>query len=123
MRPAGYDPAALATLDELLDLDVRVGTVVAVRPLRGARRPTLALTLDLGPGGRRLGCLESGSRDEPDQLVGLQVAAVVNLPPRVVAGTEVDAWLLSAADGQGNRVLLLPERPLAEGSRVFEEQD
>lgn len=113
----------MATLDELLDLDVRVGTVVGVRSLRGARRPTLALTLDLGPGGRRETCLESGGRDEPDQMLGLQVAAVVNLPPRTVAGQRVDAWLLSAPDGQGNRVLLLPERPLAEGSRVFEEQD
>ena len=113
----------MATLDELLDLDVRVGTVVGVRSLRGARRPTLALTLDLGPGGRRETCLESGGREEPDQMVGLQVAAVVNLPPRTVAGQRVDAWLLSAPDGQGNRVLLLPERPLAEGSRVFEEQD
>lgn len=113
----------MATLDELLDLDVRVGTVVAVRPLRGARRPMLALTLDLGPGGQRLGCLEGGGRDEPEQLVGLQVAAIVNLPARVIAGTEVNAWLLSAPDGQGNRVLLLPERPVAEGSRVIEEQD
>ena len=83
----------------------------------------LALTLELGPGGRRQTCLESSGRDEPEQLVGLQVAAVVNLPPRVVAGNQMDAWLLSAADGQGNRVLLLPERPLAEGSRVIEEQD
>jgi tRNA-binding protein len=113
----------LATLDELLDLDVRVGTIVVAETLRGARRPSLVLTIDFGSQGRRTACIESAGRDEPEALVGLQVAAVLNLPLMVVAGTEVQVRVLSAPDSQGDRVLLLPERPLTDGSRILETLD
>ncbi len=108
-------PAAVATLEDLLVLDVRVGTIVGARPLRGARRPMLALTLALGALGQRQSCVDSGGRETGDDLVGLQVAAVVNLPPRRVAGFDVDAQILAVNDLRGESVLLLPERPVEDG--------
>jgi tRNA-binding protein len=108
----------LATVDDFLTLDLRVGTIVAARPLRGARRPAFALTLDFGV----LGTLASSARIadlyEPDELVGLQVVAVVNLPPRRVAGLDSQVLVLAVGDGKGGNVLLMPERPVPDGGRV-----
>ncbi len=100
---------------------MRVGTIVAAGILRGARRPSLMLTIDFGALGQRIGCVESDGREDPEGLVGMQVAAVLNLPPLDVAGTEIRARVLSAPDSQGYRVLLLPERPLSDGRRVLED--
>lgn len=115
---SGYHPRALATVDDVLALDLRVGTVVSAEPLRGARKPALALKVDFGP----LGVLASTARIadlySPDDLVGLQVVAVVNLPPRTVAGFVSEVLLLATEDGRGERVLLIPERPVPDGGRV-----
>ena len=108
----------MATVDDFLTLDLRVGTIVAARHLRGARRPAFALTLDFGS----LGTVASSARIadlyEPDELVGLQVIAVVNLPPRRVAGLDSQVLVLAVPDGKGGNVLLMPERPVPDGGRV-----
>ena len=87
---------------------------MAARPLRGARRPALALTLDFGA----LGTLASSARIadlyEADELVGLQVIAVVNLPPRRVAGLDSKALVLAVGDGKGGQ---RPPHPRAAGAR------
>ena len=118
MKSRDTIPPALATVDDFLTLDLRVGTIVAARPLRGARRPAFALTLDFGA----LGTLASSARIadlyEPDELVGLQVIAVVNLPPRTVAGYVSEVLILAADNGRGEHVLLMPERPVPDGGRV-----
>ena len=55
---------------------------------------------------------------EPADLVGLQVVAVVNLPPERVAGLDSQALVLSADNGKGERMLLMPERPVPDGGRI-----
>lgn len=109
----------MAKLDDLLALDLRVGTIVAAEELRGARRPTLVLSVDFGSAGVKRACVDAAGREDPSDLVGLQVAAVLNLVPQTVAGVEAEARVLSADDGAGQRVLLLPERPLADGGSVI----
>ena len=108
----------MATVDDFLTLDLRVGTIVAARPLRGARRPAFALTVDFGA----LGTIASSARIadlyEPEELVGLQVVGVVNLPPRRVAGLESKVLVLAVDDGKGGNVLLMPERPVPDGGKV-----
>ncbi len=120
MRDAGegYDPPALASLDEFLALDVRVGTVVAARVNQGARLQAYALTVDFGPLGTRLANARIAGLYEPEELVGLQVVAVVNLPSERVAGLESEAQLLAVNDGRGDLVLLIPERPVPDGGRI-----
>ena len=108
----------MATVDDFLTLDLRVGTIVAARPLRGARRPALALTLDFGELGRLASSARIADLYEPDDLVGLQVIAVVNLPPRRVAGLDSRVLVLAVPDGKGANVLLIPERPVPDGGRV-----
>jgi len=108
----------LATVDELLALDLRVGTIVAAEALRGARTPAYSLRVDFGELGTRDSSAEITDLYEPADLVGLQVVAVVNLPPRRVAGLDSAAVVLAVDNGRGERVLVIPERPVPDGGRV-----
>ncbi len=105
-------------MDDLLALDVRVGTIVSARVLRGARTPSFALSISFGELGRRSGCAALTDLYETDDIVGLQVAAVVNVPPETVAGLVSEVRVLTVDDGKGGRVLLIPERPVPDGGRL-----
>jgi tRNA-binding protein len=108
----------LATVEDVLALDVRVGTIVAAEALRGARRPAIALKVDFGELGVRSACAEVNDLYEPGGLVGLQVVAVVNVPSSRVAGLDSQALVLSVDNGRGERILVIPERPVPDGGRV-----
>ncbi len=108
----------MATSDDFLTLDLRVGTVVSAEALPGARRPAYALKVDFGKLGVRASSAPITDLYTAEELVGLQVVAVVNLPPRRVAGFESQVLVLAADNGRGERVLLMPERPLPDGGKV-----
>jgi tRNA-binding protein len=108
----------LATVDDFLTLDLRVGTVVAAEVLRGARKPAFFLQIDFGDLGRRRSSAQIADLYEPAELIGLQVIAVVNLPPRRVAGLESEVLVLAAPNGKGENVLLIPERPVPDGGKI-----
>ena len=76
------------------------------------------LRVDFGALGVRSACVEVSDLYEPSDLVGLQVVAVVNLPPERVAGLDSQAAVLSVDNGRGERILLMPERPVPDGGRV-----
>ncbi len=122
-RRSRYDPAALAILEQFLGLDVRVGTIVAAARVPGARRPAFSLSIDFGERGVLPAAVEAEGREQPEALVGLQVAAVVNLPPQRLSGFVSEALVLALRDARGEPLLLMPERPVADGARVmFPEQ-
>jgi tRNA-binding protein len=108
----------LANLDDFQALDVRVGTIVSARVLRGARLPSFALNIDFGPAGAKTSSARIAGLYEPDDLVGLQVVAVVNFPPKRVAGFDSEVLVLAVDDGKGDSVLLIPERPVPDGGRI-----
>ncbi len=115
---SGYHPGVLATLDALLELDIRVGTVLSARLLRGARKPAYALEIDLGPLGKKTSSAQIADLYEAEEMVGLQVVAVVNLPAKRVAGFESQVLVLAVPNGKGGNVLLMPERPVPDGGKV-----
>jgi len=108
----------LASLDEFLSLELRVGTVVSARVLRGARKPAYALSIDFGAIGQKAASAQIAGLYESEELVGLQVVAIVNLPPKRIAGFESEVLLLAVDDAKGENVLLIPERPVPDGGRV-----
>lgn len=107
-------------VDDFGRVDVRVGTVREARPFPEARKPLLRLRIDFGPD---VGTLRSAAglpaNYEPDELVGRQVLAVVNLPPRPIAGFESECLTLGVPDGEGEPVLVVPERPVPDGGRLY----
>jgi tRNA-binding protein len=109
----------LASIDDLLALDVRAGTVVSARRQRGARTPAYELLIDFGAAlGRLASSAPLTGLYEAEDLVGLQVLAVVNLPPERVAGFDSQVRVLAVSDGRGGQVLLIPERPVPDGGKV-----
>jgi tRNA-binding protein len=108
----------LANVEDFLSIDMRVGTILSARVLRGAQPPAFALTVDFGAIGTREASAAIPDLYEADELVGLQVVGVLNLPARTVAGLESTALLLTVSSGKGETVLLIPDQPVPDGTRV-----
>ena len=106
--------------DDFLKVDIRVGTVVEAEPYPEARKPSLKLRIDFGPGvGVKKSCAQIAALYDPETLVGRQVAAVVNFPPRQVGKALSEVLTLGFADEEGRVVLFRPDRSVPNGSRLF----
>lgn len=119
--PDADAPAAAAiSFDEFLKVDIRVGTVVAVLPFPEARKPALKLEIDFGPAiGRKKSSAQIVEHYDPATLVGRQVAAVVNFPPRQVGKFMSEVLVVGFPDAAGAVVLFSPDRPVRDGARLF----
>lgn len=109
----------VATFDEFLNLDLRVGTVLTALPLEGAIKPAYRMDIDFGP---EIGVKRSSGQYtvnyKPEEMVGRQVIAVVNFPPRRIAGLLSEVLVLAAPDPSGAHILLAVERPVPNGGRI-----
>lgn len=98
------------TIDDFARLDIRVARVLAAAPLEGARRPAYRLTLDCGPEiGTRSSSAQITDAYEPNDLVGRLVLAIVNLPPRRIAGFRSEALTLGVYTQAGPVALIAPD--------------
>ncbi len=119
-----HDPAASAAetidFDSFLKVDIRVGTIVAVDDFPEARHPSWKLTIDFGP---IIGLKRSSGRIvslySKDELIGRQVAGVVNFPPRQIGKFMSEVLTLGFPDETGEVVLISPDRPVPNGGRLF----
>jgi tRNA-binding protein len=101
-------------------VDVRVGEVVQAESFPEARKPSIKLTVDFGPGvGTRRTSAQLTARYTPERLVGRQVVAVVNFPPKRIAGFESEVLVLGVPDESGEVVLLAPDLRVPPGGRMF----
>ena len=120
LRDPGAPPAAAIDFDQFLKVDVRIGTVVAAEPFPEARHPALKLTIDFGPGvGTRRSSAQITRHYQPGSLVGRQVAAVINFPPRQIGKFMSEVLTLGFPDSDGEVVLFAPDRPVPNGARLF----
>jgi tRNA-binding protein len=110
----------VATIEDFERLDIRVGTVRDARPFPEARKPSLKLWIDFGP---ELGVKQSSAQItvhyKPDTLIGRQVLAVVNFPPRRIGGFASEVLTLGVPDEEGAVVLLRPDFVVPDGGRMF----
>ena len=112
--------AAEITFDDFLKVDIRVGTVVEAVAFPEARKPAYKLKIDFGD---EIGVKRSSAQItvhyEAGELVGRQVAGVVNFPPRQIGPFMSEVLTLGFADANGDIVLVQPERAVPNGSRLF----
>lgn len=109
----------LATIEEFEQLDLRVGRVLAVHDFPAARRPAYQLLIDFGPLGQKRSSAQLTTLYTKEALLDRLVVAVVNFPPRRIAGFSSEVLVLGLPDASGNVVLLEPERDVPFGGRVF----
>ena len=111
---------AVIAYDEFARVDIRAGTVRAAEPLAGARKPAYVLRIDFGPDlGERRSSVQITRRYAAEALVGTQVCAVVNFPPKRIAGFASEVLVLGMNDGDGAVVLVRPDAPVPDGSRLY----
>ena len=114
-------PAADAiAFDDFLKIDIRIGTIIAAEPFPEARKPAFKLTIDFGPViGTKRSSAQITEHYALDELVGRQVAAVVNFPPRQIGPMRSEVLTLGFPDAEGKVVLVSPSQPVPNGGRLF----
>ncbi|MCU0887598.1 MAG: tRNA-binding protein [Rubritepida sp.] len=107
------------SFDDFLKVDIRVGTVVDARPFPEARKPAIQLWVDFGaPLGVKKSSAQITVHYSPDRLIGRQVLAVVNFPPRQIGPFMSEVLVLGVPDENGAVVLLRPDLAVPDGGRM-----
>ncbi|NIJ21717.1 tRNA-binding protein [Sphingomonas naasensis] len=119
-----HDPAAASAetigFDQFLAVDIRVGTIVEALPFPEARKPAYKLLIDFGPViGRKRSSAQITEHYSLEELPGMQVAAVVNFPPRQIGPVMSEVLTLGFPDEAGKVVLFQPTTPVPNGGRLF----
>lgn len=106
--------------DDFARVDIRVGTIIDVQPFPEARRPAYKLWVDLGPEiGVRKSSAQLTTHYTPEALLGRQVAAVVNFPPRQIGPFMSEILVLGFPDPEGAVVLVAPDHKVPNGGKLF----
>ncbi|WP_413377724.1 chaperone CsaA [Alkalihalobacillus sp. 1P02AB] len=110
----------MATIEDFLELDIRTGTIVEADFFDEAKIPAIKLKINFGD---ELGVKSSSAqitkRYKAEQIVGQQVIAIVNFPPRRIAGFKSEVLVLGAVPNEGDVVLLKPEHQVENGTKIL----
>jgi tRNA-binding protein len=106
-------------IDDFLKVDIRAGRVTRAEPFPDARRPAIKLWIDFGPAiGEKKTSAQITAHYDPDALIGRQVMAVVNFPPRQIGKFMSEVLVLGVSDGNGDIVLVSPDQDVPAGERL-----
>lgn len=109
----------MATIDDFLKLQIRVGTVIDAEPFPEAKKPAIKMKIDFG---EKIGIKQSSAqitkRYIPQMMIGKQIVVIVNLPPRRIAGFKSEVLVLGGVPEKGDVVLLNVDFPLPNGTPI-----
>lgn len=109
-----------ASIDDFEKIDIRVGTIIDAQPFPEAHKPALKLWIDFGPEiGVRRSSAQITLHYQTDTLIGRQICAVVNFPPRQIGPFTSEVLTLGLPDSQGAVVLIRPDFKVSDGGKLF----
>jgi len=108
----------MINIKEFDNLDLRVGTILKADLLKDANKPSYLLEIDFGKIGIKRSSAQIVELYKPNELVGRQIIAVVNFPPKRIAGIKSEVLVLGANNNNENVVLLEPQKNISNGARV-----
>jgi tRNA-binding protein len=108
----------LISWEQFEQVEVRTGTIIDAQPFPKAKKPSYQLTIDFGPIGIKKSSAQITVHYALDTLLGRQIIAVVNFPPRQIANFFSECLVLGVYDGSGDVVLLKPDHPVENGCRM-----
>ncbi|MEI6418529.1 MAG: tRNA-binding protein [Sphingomonadales bacterium] len=109
----------MISIDDFLKLDIRAGTIIHAQPFPEARKPAIKLLIDFGPEiGQKKSSAQITTLYTPETLIGRQVMAVTNFPPRQIGKFMSEVLVLGVSDANGAIVLLAPDSPVPNGGRM-----
>jgi len=112
--------SALIDFDDFLKIDIRVGTIIAAERFPEARKPAFKLKIDFGGDlGVKKSSAQITQNHDVDSLVGTQVLAVVNFPPRQIGPFMSEVLTLGVPDSNGNVMLVRPDRAVPVVGRLY----
>ena len=109
----------MITFDDFQKVDIRVGRIVAAEPFPQARKPAYKLLIDFGELGQKKSSAQITRHYTPEELVGRQVLAVVNFPPRQIGPFMSEVLTLGVPDESGEVVWIGPGQDVPIGGRLF----
>jgi tRNA-binding protein len=109
-----------ASFDDFIKLDIRCGTIIKAEPFPEARKPALKLLIDFGGDlGTKKSSAQITQNYDCDALIGKQVMAVVNFPPRQIGPLMSEVLTLGVPDDDGEVMLIRPDQPVPDGGRLY----
>ncbi|WP_107951577.1 chaperone CsaA [Lysinibacillus parviboronicapiens] len=109
----------MATIEDFMSLDMRIGTVIQAEELPKAKVPAIKMKIDFGEVmGIKQSSAQITKRYSPADIVGKQVVAIVNFPPRRVAGFKSEVLIIGGVPTDGDVILLTPDQEIPNGTKI-----
>lgn len=108
----------MITWDDFTKVDIRAGTIIKAQPFEKAKKPAFQLEIDFGPLGIKKSSAQITFHYSPEELIGRQIIAVINFPPKQIANFFSECLVLGVYDNQDQVVLLHPSHKIENGSKV-----
>jgi len=108
----------MITWDDFTKVDIRAGTIIKAQPFEKAKKPAFQLEIDFGPLGIKKSSAQITFHYSTEELIGRQIIAVINFPPKQIANFFSECLVLGVYDNQDQVVLLHPSHKIENGSKV-----